>query len=92
MVEKFNQEKYFQPGWKFSQIVEKFKDQEKKEFEFYYRQYGLWMNFKFMRIRIMIFFFFFLEDGFGCGQLFGYSLGRGWWEPDLDWWSQQWSV
>ena len=38
------------------------------------RQYGLRMNFRFMRIRIMIFF----EDGFGCGQLLGYSLGRGW--------------
>lgn len=80
MVENFNQEKYFQPGWKFSQIVEKFKDQgKKKSLNSIDRQYGLWMNFKLMRIRIMIFFF---EDGFGCGPLFGYSLGWGWWEPD----------
>lgn len=61
-----------------ARLLKNLRTRKKKSLNSIDRQYGLWMNFKFMRIRIMIFFFFFLEDGFGCGQLFGYSLGRGW--------------
>lgn len=61
-----------------ARLLKNLRTRKKKSLNSIDRQYGLWMNFKFMRIRIMIFFFFFLEDGFGCGQLFGYFLGRGW--------------
>lgn len=46
-----------------ARLLKNLRTRKKKSLNSIDRQYGLWMNFKFMRIRIMIFFFFFWKMG-----------------------------